>query len=85
MFFAHFGAAGRNPRWSWSARSPGGETVVITLWEDRLTYQAGTVAYDGYDDVQRKGAAAWVERPGKRERLENLVWAVIIATASSVW
>jgi hypothetical protein len=56
-------------------RSPDGETVVTTLWEDRLSYQAATVTYDVYDDVRREGAAAWVERPGNRERLENLVWA----------
>jgi hypothetical protein len=28
--FAHFGATARNPRWSWSAISRDGNTVVIT-------------------------------------------------------
>ena len=70
--FAHFGAVGKNPRWSWSARSLGGQTVVITLWEDHLTYGAGTVIYD---EVERERRAGSIERPGNRERLENLMWA----------
>src|ERR1019366_2706519 len=36
--FAHFGATGRNQRWSWSARSADGKTVVITLWRDGRNY-----------------------------------------------
>jgi hypothetical protein len=70
--FAHFGAVGNNPRWSWSARSPDGKTVVITLWEDRLIYSAGIVTYD---EAEREKLPGWTERPGNRERLENLAWA----------
>ena len=36
--FAHFGAVPRNRRWSWSARSPDGHTVV---WRYRVTASGG--------------------------------------------
>ncbi|MBF9234617.1 hypothetical protein [Microvirga alba] len=49
--FAYFGAAGRNPRWSWSARSPDGKTVVVTMWKDLITYENGTAIYDGGDVI----------------------------------
>ena len=69
--FAHFGAKGANPRWSWSARSEDGTVVVITLWKDRLSFDGGAIVYDdmGID------TGAWVDRPGNRERIENLKWA----------
>lgn len=69
--FAHFGAAGANPRWNWSARSADGETVVITLWKDRITSNGREVTYHDFGiDAQ-----SWQSRPGNRERLENLKWA----------
>jgi len=34
--FAYFGAQGKNPRWSWSARSADGKTVVLTMWQDEF-------------------------------------------------
>ena len=69
--FAYYGAVPRNPRWSWSARSPDGKTVVMTLWKDRLSSIGGLTVYDdrGID------TARWKDRPGNRERIENLVWA----------
>ncbi len=69
--FASFGAKGKNPRWSWSARSGDGTVVVITLWKDRLSFTNGDVVYD--DRGIDKGA--WVDGPGNRERIENLIWA----------
>jgi hypothetical protein len=35
--FAYFGAHGANPRWSWSARSPDGANVVLTLWQHEFS------------------------------------------------
>ena len=69
--FARFGAKGRNPRWSWSARNEDGTVVVITLWKDRLSFRDGGIVYDdiGID------TSAWAHRPGNRERIENLIWA----------
>jgi hypothetical protein len=70
--FAHFGARGRNPRWSWSARSEDGRTVVLTLWKDEIFYR-GKIAF--YDTFNRENLSEWGERPGNWERLENLKWA----------
>ena len=46
--FAQFGVAGRNQRWSWSARSDDGETVVLTLWQDLVKVRDGNVHYDTF-------------------------------------
>ena len=68
--FASYGARGKNPRWSWSARSPDGKTVVLTLWADQIKRGPGrTIIYDDFDST----GEGWVERPGNRERLENLI------------
>lgn len=69
--FAEFGAKGKNKRWSWSARSDDGKVVVITLWKDRLKTQNGTVVYDDIGIDTR----AWRDRPGNKERIDNLRWA----------
>jgi hypothetical protein len=71
--FAFFGAAGRNPRWSWSARSPDGKVVVVTMWKDLITRQNGRMVYDdsGRDDLPN-----WKGQPGNAERIENLKWAM---------
>ena len=69
--FAYFGAAGKNSRWSWSARSPDGKTVVLTLWADELNYKSVPISYDCFGSK----TAIWSDRPGNRERLENLIWA----------
>ena len=71
--FRHFGAEKRNPRWSVSARSPDGRTVVLTLWKDRFDHSSRPMVYDRhYDDPRER---AWIETPGSRERTENLLWA----------
>ena len=46
--FAHFGAKGKNVRWSWSAKSADGKTVVMTLWKDLIDYSSSPIAYDTY-------------------------------------
>jgi len=71
--FASFdGAAGRNQRWSWSARSADGSTVVIALWKDRFDYSSRPVSYGS---VGQGAPPGWTKNPGNRERLENLKWA----------
>jgi hypothetical protein len=61
--FAHFGAVARNPRWSWSARSPDGRTVVLAIWEAEL--RSGFVDTFGWQS----------NRPGYRERVADLIHA----------
>ena len=70
--FEHFGATGKNQRWSWSARSADGKTIVITLWKDRLDYSGKPIVYDTF---KRANLHVWIDRPGNRERIENLIWA----------
>jgi len=90
--FAYYGAGCANQRWSWSARSPDGKTVVLTLWQDEFSRNDddGGMAYHAR---VREDAAEWIKRPGNRERLENLKWAkehcdglfrVVIAIAKDV-
>ncbi len=70
--FALYGAKAKNPRWSWSARTPDNKTVVLTLWEDYLTPGPdNTSVYENVGD----GSLEWTSRPGNRERLENLRFA----------
>ena len=89
--FAFFGAKCANQRWSWSARSPDGKTVVLTLWQDRLDPANGNLVY--HEHVRAISTGEWIKRPGNRERLENLKWAkehcdglfrVVIAVAEDV-
>jgi hypothetical protein len=72
--FAHFGTTGRNQRWSWSARSADGKTVAITLWRDGLDYRAKPIVYDTFN---RPDLHSWIDRPGNRERIDNLMWATV--------
>lgn len=69
--FAHFGAVGKNDRWSWSARSPDGSVVVLTLWRDEFNYSTDPPTYSSFG---RKWASR-ENRPGNNERRDNLVWA----------
>ena len=70
--FAHFGATGANPRWSWSARSSDDKTVVLTLWQDQFKRGPGNTTI--YEAIEKKGGN-WLKRPGNRERLNNLIHA----------
>lgn len=69
--FAKYGVAGKNQRWSWSARSSDGQTVVLTLWQDLVKLSEGVVYYDTFGHRSEE----WSDKPGNRERLENLIWA----------
>ena len=88
--FRQAGVTAKNPRWSWSARSEDGNVVVMTLWKDFIDYKAKPISYGTFD---RGNLSTWIEKPGNRERLENLKWArdhcdgrfrVIITTAKDV-
>ena len=70
--FAQFGAAGRNQRWSWSARTDDGKTVVMTLWKDLFDYSGDPIRYSTFE---REDLDEWQDKPGNHERLENLIWA----------
>jgi len=67
--FAYWGAKGKNSRWSWSARSTDGHTVVITLWKDQLKSHQGQIVYSTLHHANLS------KDPGKTERIENLIWA----------
>lgn len=51
---------------------PDGATVVLTLWKDLLDYTSNPIAYDTFG---RTDLPEWIDRPGNRERAENLIWA----------
>ena len=69
--FAKLGTVPKNTRWSWSARSGDGKTVVATLWEDQFTLRNGGLVYErpGFIGPGEK------KRPGHTEWVENLKWA----------
>jgi hypothetical protein len=71
--FAHFGATLTNVRWSWSARTPDGETVILALWSDRFSRMKTPMEYEEQATGDR--TPEWVARPGNQERLRNLGWA----------
>jgi hypothetical protein len=71
--FAYFdGAIARNPRWGWSARSPDGQTVVITLWKDEISCDGDTVVVDMFNHERLH---LWTGKLGNRDRIKNLIWA----------
>lgn len=67
--FEHFGAVCKNPRWSWSARSPDGKTVVMTMWEDEIVWDGARATYQSGARIRAH------KRAGKTELYENLKWA----------
>ena len=67
--YAFFGAQIRNPRWSWSAVSEDGKTVVITLWDDE-TAADGSVDFFGHPKIDR-----WQTQIGNRYRIKDLIHA----------
>ena len=68
--FEHFGVVPKNIRWSWSGRSPDGQTVAVRLWQDR--FDEGTRFYRSWD-TDKPGE--WKSRPGFVELIQNLVHA----------
>lgn len=72
--FAEYGVECANSRWSWSGRSPDGTTVALTFWSDRFVdFKSQPIVYrdEGWgDDVER------VRRPGNKERINNIKFAL---------
>ena len=66
--FEYFGTKQKNPRWSWSARSEDGNTVVVTLWQDHFI--------DGGRKYLGQGITTLKTRLGHTELMENLRWAL---------
>jgi hypothetical protein len=66
--FARFGAEPGNIRWSWSARSRDGKTIVVTMWIDEIRCERGRLVY-GSKPAKR------TDRKGFNERQENLIRA----------
>ena len=75
--FEHFGASCKNPQWSWSAKSADGRVVVMCMWQDEITRDGALMVYQSL--TPRRGSLTprrgEVNRPGAKERLENLKWA----------
>ncbi len=70
--FAHFNATAKNKRWSRSARSADGKTVIILLWKHLLKLGVKPIVYDTFN---RPDPDNWINSPGNRERVDNLIWA----------
>ncbi|PYB77275.1 MULTISPECIES: hypothetical protein [Rhizobium] len=66
--FAEFGVVRKNPRWSWSAVSADGKTVVLTIWEDRLDRSSDPPIYDTLDWPPE----TWQSSHSNKERLAHL-------------
>jgi hypothetical protein len=46
--------------------------VILALWTDRFSRKKSPVEYNDYrTELDR----TWINRPGNRERLDNLIWA----------
>jgi hypothetical protein len=69
--FQAYGARGKNPRWSWSARTPDGQ-IVMTFWNDQFRREGSRLVYS---TIGRSDLPEWQDLPGNRERIENLLWA----------
>jgi hypothetical protein len=67
--FDFFGTVPKNPRWSWSGRSPDGKVVAVTFWQDQ--FEEGGRVYRG----RRRPDEKAMNKPGRTELLENLKWA----------
>jgi hypothetical protein len=67
--FEFFGTIPKNPRWSWSGRSPDGKVVSVTFWQDQ--FEEGGRVYRG----RRRSGEKGMSKPGRAELLENLKWA----------
>jgi hypothetical protein len=68
--FEFYGVVPRNTRWSWSGRSPAGDHVAVTLWQDR--FEEGGRFYRSW---QSDRPGEWKSRPGFVELIENLAHA----------
>jgi hypothetical protein len=68
--FAFFGTVPRNSRWAWSAVSPDGRTVAVTLWDHE---RASDGSIDFFDAEERE---RWINLRGNRDRIKNLKHAI---------
>jgi hypothetical protein len=68
--FRAFGARGKNPRWSWSARTPD-DRIVMTFWQDR--FLPGQPL--SYSNIGNNDLTIGQLQLGNQERLDNLQWA----------
>ena len=68
--FAFFGTVLKNTRWSWSGRSPDGQSVAVTLWQDRFE-DRGRI----YRSWKTDRPGEWRSRLGFAELIENLAHA----------
>ncbi len=57
----------------WSARTANGKAVVVALWADRFDMKQNPLVYDGTESEPDANRVA--NRPGNRERLQDLAWA----------
>jgi len=71
--FGFFGTVPVNIAWSWSARSPDGNTVAINWWRDEIGRDSsGKLVFDtrNCDPLH-----VWRDRLGNRQRIRDLAWA----------
>lgn len=68
--FAYFGCVPRNVCWAWSAVSPDGKTVALTVWDDEVLPD-GSVDYFGSTNLEQ-----WTHRLGNKDRIRNLQHAL---------
>jgi len=70
--YAHFGITLKNERWSWSGRTPDGSKVVLSIWRDEIDYKSRPPKCDYFGHSR---LSIWIDKPGNRERIDNLIWA----------
>lgn len=68
--FGHFGTVPRNSRWAWSAVSPDGKTVALTVWDHE--WRDGGLDY--HDPAKRE---RWMHKLGNKDRIRNLQHAIV--------
>jgi hypothetical protein len=87
--FTHFGAVCANRRFSTSAITQDGQTVVIAIWEDEVQRHGDRITYQSRYRRALKGKS----RGAESELMANLKWAqnhcaglvrVVILTAEDV-
>lgn len=72
--FRQYGALCANARWSWSGRDANNSVVALTFWTDRFVdFSSRPIVYR---DQGWGGDADRVNRPGNRERIENIQFAI---------
>lgn len=59
--FDYFGVVPKNPRWSWSGRSPAGAEpkIAVTFWQDKFEEQGKR-----YSSLSHSADEKWFGSPG---------------------